>query len=781
MKLRVEMRNTILLFLALAFIFSEKADGQPVNLSKAAIVASTGIKQPVRETFIRVLQEEVLQRTGINLPEAIHSGKANIVLATANDKEINGMIVPKRQGENLAENKAEGFRMVMESQAEKQILWLIGADERGVLYALGQFLRTAELTKGKIIFDKQNEIASAPVSSIRGHQVGYRNTANSWDSWTSSQFDKYFRELALLGANSIENIPFQDGPRGPNMKYSYEEMNLRLSEICNKYKLDYWVWLPVDVDLSDKTKFDAEVKRHAEYYQATPRLDGIFIPGGDPGRNHPKYLMPFLKAIASELKKYHPKAGVWLSLQKFNNEEVDYFYRYIDENRPEWFAGVVSGPGSPDMAETRYRLPKQYKHRSYPDVTHNVRCQFPVTGWDQAFALTEGREMCNPRPIYYSKIHNRFAPFTDGFISYSDGSHDDVNKAVWSQMGWDPEKPVQQVLEEYARFFFGPTGAKNIAEGILALEHNWTGPAEENGSIATTLAYWQNLEMKHPELKGNWRWQQLVMRAYYDAYVRNRKIYEQALEKEANHILAKAAEIGAEKAMTDALAIVNKADLEPVSPELRQKVFDYCEALWQSVGAQTSVEKYNASGPERGAVLDFIDYPLNNRWWLADEFEKIGKMQSEQEKLDRLAIICNWENPGAGSYYDNISNALKSPRVKSHTDDGTDYAWWDNGLCRKRLSTQLFQHFPELEYQDLNPNARYHIRVAGFGEALLRVDGERMEPIVYNKGLEEFKEFIIPAKLFSDGELKISFDIPEESKLNWRAQSKVCEVWLLKQ
>ena len=81
------------------------------------------------------------------------------------------------------------------------------------------------------------------------------------------------------------------------------------------------------------------------------------------------------------------------------------------------------------------------------------------------------------------------------------------------------------------------------------------------------------------------------MRSYYDTYNRRRKIYEQNLEKEANIILTNALDIGSEKAMGQALALVNKADQQRVSPELRQKVFDYCEALWNSIGAQTSVKK----------------------------------------------------------------------------------------------------------------------------------------------------------------------------------------------
>jgi hypothetical protein len=781
MMMKINFYRSLSFLATFLLISSSFAQGQSIDLSKAVLIASGSIKSPVRETIIRVLQEEFNARTGIGIPLTTDWKKNQvIVLATIKDNDVNGITVPKRAGENLPETRPEGFRLFLDNANGKNILWLIGADERGVLFSAGEFLRTASLSKGKIIFNKADQVATSPVYQIRGHQLGYRNTANSWDAWTAKEFEKYIRELALFGSNCIENIPFQDGPPGPNMKVPREEMNKSLSEICKNYGLDYWVWTPAGGDLSDPSKVGEEVKKHSEFYKSCPCLDGIFFPGGDPGDNHPKYVMPFLEKIAAELKKYHPGAGVWISLQGFSEEEVDYFFGYLDKYNPDWLAGVVSGPSSPDMAAVRYRLPAKYRHRHYPDITHTIRCQYPTENWDQAFALTEGREVCNPQPFYYAKIHNRFAPFTDGFLSYSDGVHDDVNKVIWSQIAWDPSKDVRMVLVEYSRFFFGPTVAEASADGILALERNWVGPVEENGAIEATFALWQSLELKHPELKLNWRWQLLVMRSYYDTYIKRRKLYEQYLEKKANMILAKAAETGPEKAMEDALDMVNLADKQHAAADIRQKIADYCEALFMSIGLQTSVKKYNASGAERGAILDFIDYPLNNRWWLADEFEKIRKMPSEKEKLDRLEIICKWENPGPGSYYDNVSDLSKGPRVKTRTEDGTDVAWWDNGMSRKRLSTQLFQNFPELEYPDLDPNGRYIIRIAGYGDALLKIDGERIEPILYNKGLEEFKEFLVSRRFVSDGKIKVTFDQPEESHLNWRQQSKVCDIWLLK-
>lgn len=769
------------IWLNLMLLFSLSISAQVADLSKATIIASKNIPSPVRETAIRVLKEEIAQRTNIQLREGDKIGNQPVIaLVLSSEKEFAGSQVPINNADIKPENKPEGFRLVLDQSNGRKILWLIAADQRGIIFSIGQLLRTAELSHGKFLFDKKNEIATSPKYPIRGHQIGYRNTANSWDSWTMEQYEKYLRELALFGTNSIENIPFHDGTNNPLMKYPRDVMNNKISEICHEYGLDHWDWIPADVDLSNPVKFKEELARHEEYYKNCPYLDGIFFPGGDPGSNHPKDVMPFLKAVTAKLKKYHPKATMWISLQGFSDEQVDYFYQYLDTNNPDWLTGVVTGPSSPDLAATRFRLPKKYQHRHYPDLTHTVRCQYPTLNWDQGFALTEGREVCNPQPVYYAKIHNRYAPFTDGFLSYSDGVHDDVNKVTWSQMAWDPTRPVRDVLVEYARFFFGSAVAEAGADGILALERNWVGPTEENGGIDATYAFWKNLEIQHPELNKNWRWQLLVMRSNYDVFVKRRKAYEQKLEKEANEVLLKAPELGAKKAMSMALELVNKGDKEPITNDLRAKIVNLCEALWQSIGLQTSVKKYQASGSERGAILDFIDYPLNNRWWLEDEFKKITKMASEKEKLARIEVIAKWENPGPGSYYDNVSDISKSSHVFTFSDDATDVAWWEGGLSRKRLSTQLFQNFPVLKYNDLDPNGRYLIRVAGYREALLRVDGERVDPTIYNKGYEEFKEFPLNPKFVSDGKIDVTFDQPEESTLNWRERSKVTDVWLIK-
>lgn len=773
------MRIKITFLFFFLFFSLESLKAAPINLSKLQVLISSDIKPQVRASALEVLQEEIGKRSKLTLSQIENwkEGKYTIALALSSAVQLDGKNLPKSSDKNAPEFQTEGFRIVMQDN----VLWIIGADSRAIIFGIGELLRTSAFAKGQFVIDDQLNFASSPKYSLRGHQIGYRDLANSYDAWTVEQYDQYIRELALFGTNAIENIPPSDKDRdSPHFQISREEMNVKMSEICDKYDIEYWIWTPATVDLTDKAIREKELDSHEANYPKVPRLDNIFFPGGDPGHNHPKDVLPFLKDLHARLIKYHPNAGIWISLQGFSQEQVDYFYQYLEENKPTWLRGVVSGPSSPPISETRFRLPKQYKHRSYPDVTHNVRCDYPVPNFDQAFALTIGREGINPMPVFYANVHNKYAPFTDGFVSYSDGCHDDVNKIVWSQRGWNPDKNVRDILMEYSNFFFDSKVEEKAAEGILGLERNWDGSIIDNGGIEPTLAYWKNLEATNPQLSGNWRWQLLVIRAYYDSYVRQRKIYETGLETQANQVLLQAETFGLDAAMNQALALVNQADTQPIAQESRKKIEDYAQALFESIGLQTSVEKYKASNSQRGCILDFVDYPLNNRWWLADQFDSIRKMDSEEKKIEHLNLIANWENPGEGGYYDDISNIAKSPHVTTTVYDAVDFGWWSSGYSRWRLSSQVYQVNPELEYEDLDPNARYLIRLTGFGDVLIRIDGKRLEPLVYEKELGGFKEFIVPRDVVGDGKITVTFDRPEESHLAWRNYSRISDIWLIK-
>ena len=282
-----------------------------------------------------------------------------------------GRTIPAREGTDLPEAKPEGYRLL----ADENVVWVIGADARGALYGVGALLRNLIWAKGKAAVAATLDIATAPAYPIRGHQLGYRNAANSWDSWTPEQYDQYIRELTFFGVNSIENIPFQDDRVTPLMKLPRREMIRRMSEICDRYGLDYWVWTPADYDLKDAEARAKALDEHEELYRDCKELSGVFFPGGDPGNNPAQQVIPFLEDIARRLLPIHPDARVWLSLQHFNRKEIDYVVDYLKTKEPEWMAGLIAGPSAPPIPFTRGILPKEYKYRLYPDITHNKICQ----------------------------------------------------------------------------------------------------------------------------------------------------------------------------------------------------------------------------------------------------------------------------------------------------------------------------------------------------------------------------------------------------------------------
>ena len=757
---------TVLIILSVLYLLPSCQSSDKKNMDSVVIVISDKDVSSER-VAAQVLTEEIEKRTGLKWKIVTKEPAYGFAIFLSSNN--------KYAGEKI---KPEGYNLTIKEKDGEFKIFISGADGRGVLYGVGKFLRMLEWKKGELSFPQNVDITSSPAYPIRGHQIAYRTLANSYDAWTPEIYDQYIRDLALFGNNSIELIPTEG--RGPLMKYDPLEMITTVSKICDKYDMDFWFMTGVEMDLSDITKRDEVVARHKKVMNLMPRLDGVFFSGGDPGISHPKYVLPLLEDLGAVLNKKHPESKVWFSLQDFDEEELDYFFDYIDNEMPEWFGGLVNGPHSPNMVESRKRLPAKYKLRHYPDITHSCRGQYPVEWWDSALARTLGRECPNPQPVYNSLIHNWFAPYTDGFISYSDGMHDDLNKFIWSAKGWDPNVDTREILKDYARFFFRPDLAESAADGIFALEKNWVGALVENGSVETTLKFWENLAKDAPELEKNWRWQLFQLRSKYDAYIRNRVIYERELEKQVNNILSNAAKIGADSAMSKSLKILNLAVTEPASPELRNEIEASALVLFNTIGFQTSVEKYKAYGLNRGAIIDYLDMPMNNRLWLEDEFTKIKKFITEEEKLKRLDVIRNWENPGEGSFYDDLGTLDRSthlvtgegiqtnPTMSRNPQSG--FWYWGEGFNRLRLSWLVSIDRPiAVVYEDIDPTADYDVCVTGYRVDKIQINGEWVKPFIFSEEKGSVVEYHVPAKAVKSGKITLNWGDPE-----------LTEVWLIK-
>jgi hypothetical protein len=775
-----------------------------LDLSKAVVISPADLSKQEQKALM-LLVEEVEKRTLIRWQVSTtwpHESKAVVAIGQASSLQpFAGPHAAKLAGVHGPDG-AEGYQILIEKAGRSAPkVFLIGNDSRGVLFGIGRLLREMHLARGKITLADDFHIATAPKFPIRGHQLGYRPKTNSYDGWNLALWEQYIRDLAVFGTNAVELIPprSDDDADSPHFPLPPMEMMIGMSRLLDDYGLDVWIWYPaMDADYSKPETVQFALKEWGEVFQKLPRIDAIFVPGGDPGHTQPKVLMALLEKQTENLHRYHPKARMWVSPQSFTKPWLDEFCEFLHKEQPSWLSGVVYGPQvRVPLPELRKMIPAKYPIRRYPDITHSLRCQFPVPDWDAAYALTEAREVINPRPADEAKIFRVWQDSAVGFVCYSEGCNDDVNKIIWSSLGWNPDASIIDILRQYSRYFIGDKYEDDFAQGLLALELNWRGPLMTNASVGTTLEQFQAMEKSaSPALKLNWRFQQALYRAYYDAYERRRLIYETDLENQAMDWLRQAKQLGSMPAMQQAEAILEQAATNKAAPDLRARVFELAEALFQSIRMQLSVERYQAISVGRGANLDTIDVPLNNRLWLQGQFQRIRKLDSESARLQEVETLVNWTNPGPGGLYDELGDPSRRPHLVRGMEYSADPGFYQSPLagfhhvpdwriswCRHAES--FYEAALQMHYSNLDLKAQYRIRVVYAGDnprpriRLMANKEIEIHPLRSKDYPPRPVEFDIPPEATSKGELDLSW-FQEPGRGGAGRGCQVAEVWLMK-
>ncbi|MBI5693166.1 MAG: hypothetical protein HZC55_24075 [Verrucomicrobia bacterium] len=561
---------------------------------------------------------------------------------------------------------AEGFRIVTAGRPGEVRVIVAGKDARGVLFGVGHLLRALRLGSGRAGLVRALDVTAAPRYPIRGIQLGYRAMSNSYSGWTVAQFEQQIRDLAVFGCNVIELVAGTENESAPEFPLPVPQMRAAQSRLADKYGLDVWIVAPVRE--RDYTQSEAVTRTLEEWealFRFLPRLDGVFVPGGDPGSTPPEQLLPLLEQMAPRLRRWHPRATLWVSPQGFNAARLETFFRFLSDRQPAWLTGVVSAAWTDlSTAEIRRRAPERLAVISSNDIGHVLHCQQPLQDFDTAFAITAGREPMAPRPSDLSRLLRTTLPGTQGALAYSDGCTDDVNKILSLQLGWDPATDPGAILRDYAGYFIGERLGESVARGMLLLEQNWRGPLATNEQVPATLAHFQAIERgATPAERRNWRLLALLYRAYHDAYTRLRLLHETRLETDALAALARAEEHGSEAVMRTAEKILAAVSERPVGLAERTRVFQLAEALFQTIHLKLSVPLYGATQVSRGANLDSVDWPLNNRRWLEAEFREIRRLPTETERRSRLHRVVHWTDPGPGGFYDDPGRAGPQPRV----------------------------------------------------------------------------------------------------------------------
>jgi hypothetical protein len=692
---------SVLLWLAMAAAAAAAAAATSVNITNACV--NVGRDAPPRATvFAQLLLSQVAERArgatwSPNCTNATAGGGTTFInLAT----------------DTLVADP-EGFRI--DYCATDYTVSVFGADERGLLFGVGRLLRLldAQYAQGYTTAPQSSvmldvgalPLVSQPAVALRGHQLGYRPKTNSYDGWTEGQFERYISELALFGTNLIELMPWRtdDVAFSPMFEAEPKQMLRAVAQAVDKYGLWVGLWWPLmEKDYSDPATLKRAQAEWAEVLELLPALSMVQVPAGDPGSRAPAALLAAAELLAAAVRLKFPAAAVWVGPQEWSPSEMGDWRTLVGQPGVAswdggWLDGVVYGPHTCFALEPfvngRYSAGaggRSFPLRLYPDLTHSLTTQFPVPQWDRAFAVTESREVVNPRPLGFAAIASAHLKLTDGvgFSSYSEGCHDDVSKIVWSVVAWgfdqkggnaaaSSSRSAADNATALARFAvgdwataFGDGSAADReawAQLVMGLEQAWAGPLLTNAAVKQNLASAAKLELgMSPRGARSWRLQQLRYRAAYDAMLQLRLQRQTAQEAAALLLLRRGRGSTPRQPSSAAIAAATAALADSPGPQeaaLFAKVQVLAGMLFQGPAAmQLSVESMFAEYTVRGANMDTAALPLANAPYLLTRFAAIEKggggavAGDEDARWAALSVLVDWGDAGAGGFYDDLGS-----------------------------------------------------------------------------------------------------------------------------
>jgi hypothetical protein len=308
-------------------------------------------------------------------------------------------------------------------------------------------------------------------------------------------------------------------------------------EIQNDYKL----WPTEQAHVCPSTALGRQLilDEREELFRRLPYLDYVWVPSADYGGCGCEKCYPWVRTyidltreIAERLRKHHPNAkfcisnqggppkpGVdlqkYLSSGQYIGQEQGWLRQQLREDKLPWIDVNIYACSSPnDIAEV-------YRERS-PRIDI-IDLTFDITmtgGW--------GNFGANPVPKAIADQVATQQKFSAGSAYYSEGVQDDLNKFIWTQLLWNPNRSIEDIVAEYARYYFGEGTQSAVVRAAWQMEQR--NPAERlaqpgrtadrptgwDGAAATRQQLQQAAERMPEAARNQWRWKMLVLRANLD-------------------------------------------------------------------------------------------------------------------------------------------------------------------------------------------------------------------------------------------------------------------------
>ncbi|MBI5092555.1 MAG: hypothetical protein HZB26_08950 [Candidatus Hydrogenedentes bacterium] len=767
----------------------------------------------------------------------------------------------------------EGFLLQSITDQGRLTVLAAGVDDRGVVYAVGEILRQALVKEKAIEFPDKLDVRTAPAFEVRGTQIGQSGVMlekAKARKWTEAERQHAIADVFLAGGNTIALE--SDSTSGKDTAYAYVK-SLGMKTLYHytpnvgqgppewqaKESIGRGNYLCPSVTEAREALLK---KCEATFKDAAP-MEYVRLVGGDGGGCECDRCKPFggvfirlCEDCAAIIHKYHPKAEIFITNQKFEDASDKAIFKYLQEKPRPWLRAFCYGPGSDGMSwqpghrqthamelfkypgfgppsrylhEILHQLPPEQDIVFYNEITHWRYSEF---GFAQAYPRPDKEGIHPPHwndfiykrmpERYLTMVYDRLSFFAwprfyhwafgetvrygIGDVTHSSGTHDHFNQWMWERLMWDPQRSVEDIVDEYARTWFGPEAAPMMAKALFQLEQNIQDdpktPLPQKEGISTYYALVKEAGEKMPDYrrKTNWLWREYMQKASVDKHTALAVAGQMAIEKRIEKRIAKALNNGnLDAAIRKALSWIDAPQETPEMQALRDE-------------AARIGEESNALYGVRSEGIYNLDHDFIGLGWTKRQLER-AKAAPADEKRELLAMIADYENPGEGGFYDNCGSVSAMPHLVSGYpyDFGQPYVPMmlseGNRFSQKTMcATQEQAQGVSFRYDGLDPKARYRVRMTlvrpKFQERYEMRMNQRAESVYADdiplaKGVEipermsDIFTFDVPQEATKDGELTIRLekmpDVANGDRVTveqWRNTGGwgtiISEIWLMK-